>query len=123
MSVKVDVLTLAISTVITGAVGWGVKLLLDTLQGYIGESTRWRKQMDERIESQSVDMSAIKDATQTTMRTTLLHYCEKYLTRGWVTPEERASIWDMHQKYSALQANGYIDGYIERVMALPDHEI
>ena len=74
-------------------------------------------------QSVTAKLDSLTDATQTTMRTTLLHYVEKYLTRGWVTPEERASLYDMHQKYSALDANGYIDGYIARVMALPDKEV
>jgi hypothetical protein len=57
------------------------------------------------------------------MRTTILHYAEKYLERGWVTPEERASLFDMHHKYSSLNANGFIDGYMARVSQLPDKEI
>lgn len=76
----------------------------------------WRTTLDAKVD-------AITDATQTTMRTTILHYCEKYITRGWVTPEERASLYDMHKKYAALNANGFIEGYVERVMALPDKEI
>lgn len=120
---QVDVLALVVSTSITGVVGWVVKSLLDSFKAYMADSASWRSKMDERIDAQREDMRAVKDATQTTMRTSLLHYAEKYLTRGWVTPEERASIYDMHQKYSALNANGYIDSYIERVMALPDREI
>ena len=120
---QVDVLALVVSTSITGVVGWLIKTLLDAFRGYMADSAQWRTRMDEKLDTNAADMKAIKDATQTTMRTSLLHYAEKYLSRGWVTPEERASIYDMHQKYSALDANGYIDGYIERVMALPDKEI
>jgi hypothetical protein len=77
---------------------------------------QWRESVDAKLD-------ALGDATQTTMRANLIHFCEKYLERGWVTPEERASIWDMHHKYSALNANGFIDTYIRRVMELPDREI
>lgn len=77
---------------------------------------QWRESVDAKLD-------ALGDATQTTMRANLIHFCEKYLERGWVTPEERSSIWDMHQKYSALNANGFIDTYIRRVMELPDREI
>lgn len=76
----------------------------------------WRERMDGKID-------ALTDATQTTMRTELLHMSEKYLTRGWVTPEERAALMDMHEKYAALNANGYIDSYMERVAELPDRVI
>lgn len=83
----------------------------------------WRDRMEKRIDEIDEKVSAINDATQTTMRATLLHQIEKYLTRGWITPEERASIYDMHAKYSALNANGLIDGYMERVSRLPDKDI
>lgn len=83
----------------------------------------WRAAMVERLDAQDKKLDALTDATQTTMRTTLLHYIEKYLTRGWITPEERASLNDMHSKYAALNANGFIDGYMNRIAKLPDREI
>ena len=83
----------------------------------------WQEDISERITDVDDKLDVLRDATQTTMRTSLLHYIEKYLTRGWVTPEERASIMDMHTKYTALDANGFIDRYMERVAELPDKEI
>lgn len=83
----------------------------------------WRLDVDTHMCDLNRKLDTLNDATQTNMRTTLIHYCEKYLERGWVTPEERASIWDMHKKYAALNANGFIDNYISRVMELPDKEI
>lgn len=107
-------------TVITGlisaAILWGVRTLTKALKDYGTESKAWRSSLDTKLD-------AITDATQTTMRTQLLHMSEKYLTRGWVTPEERAALCDMHAKYAALHANGYIDGYMQRVSQLPDKEI
>lgn len=87
------------------------------------ERKAWHDRVETRITQVEDKIDSINNATQTTMRTTLLHYCEKYLTRGWVTPEERASLFDMHKKYSKLNANGYIDSYIARVGQLPDKEI
>lgn len=84
---------------------------------------KWRAAMVERLDAQDEKLDALTDATQTTMRTSLLHYIEKYLTRGWITPEERASLIDMHNKYAALNANGFIDGYMNRIAKLPDREI
>ena len=90
----------------------------------------WRERMECRMEEierymseQDKKLDALTDATQTTMRTSMLHYIEKYLTRGWITPEERASLIDMHNKYAALNANGFIDGYMNRIAKLPDREI
>lgn len=83
----------------------------------------WRKDMVKLMDSQDGKLDNLTDATQTTMRTTLLHYIEKYLTRGWLTTEERSSLNDMHEKYAALNANGFIDGYMRRIESLPDREI
>lgn len=116
MGVQVDVLTLAVTTTITGVVGWGVKLLLDSLRGYIADSTKWRAKMDKK-------MDTLMGATQTTMRATLIHNFEKYSERGWLTPEERASWYDMHDKYSSMGFNGLIDSYRAKLDSLPDKEI
>jgi len=113
---QVDVLTLAVTTCVTGAVGWLVKALLDMLTGYIESSKQWRAQMDGKVDT-------IMGATQTTMRATLIHNYEKYADRGWLTPEERASWCDMHDKYSAMGFNGLIDSYRNKLDQLPDREI
>lgn len=110
-------LGLIFQTTLTGIIGWAVKLVLDSLKSYHNESKAWRKCMDKK-------MDGIQDATQATMRTTILHYCEKYLTREWVTSEELDSLLDMHEKYMVINPNnGFINGYIERVRRLPIHEI
>jgi len=113
---QVDVLTLAVTTCVTGCVGWLVKALLDMLKSYIDSSKQWRAQMDGKVDT-------IMGATQTTMRATLIHNYEKYADRGWLTPEERASWCDMHDKYSAMGFNGLIDTYREKLNVLPDKEL
>ena len=113
---SVDLTTLAVSTCVTGAVGWLVKMLLDMLKGYIESSAKWRAKTDGKLDT-------IMDATQTTMRATLIHNFEKYQERGWLTPEERASWCDMHDKYSAMGFNGLIDTYRHKLNQLPDREI
>ncbi len=104
-------------TVLTGMVGWLTKLVLDMLKSYSDESKAWRKAMDDKVDG-------IGDATQATMRTTILHYCEKYITRGWITSEELSSLLDMHKKYTVINPkNGFIDAYVERVKQLEIREI
>lgn len=110
-------LGLIFQTVLTGAVGWAVKLVLDSLKIYRDESKKWRRSMDEK-------MDGITNATQATMRTTILHYCEKYITRGWVTSEELSSLLDMHAKYKIIKPdNGFIDAYIQRASQLEIREV
>lgn len=87
------------------------------------EEAEWRERIERYMNEQDKKLDALTDATQTTMRTSMLHYIEKYLTRGWITPEERSSLNDMHNKYAALNANGFIDGYMRRIEQLPDREI
>ena len=107
---------LALPTIVTAAVGWLVKTLLDMLREYIDSSSQWRAKTDGKLDT-------IMGATQTTMRATLIHNYEKYAERGWLTPEERASWCDMHDKYSAMGFNGLIDSYRRKLDDLPDREI
>lgn len=107
---------LIVPTIVTGVVGWLVKTLLDTMRGYISDSQAWRSKMDGKVDT-------IMGATQTTMRATLIHNYEKYAERGWLTPEERASWCDMHDKYSAMGFNGLIDTYRRKLDELDDKEI
>lgn len=116
MTVNVP-LGLIFQTILTGAVGWAVKLVLDSLKAYRDESKEWRKSTDKK-------MDGIVDATQATMRTSILHYCEKYITRGWVTSEELSSLLDMHAKYKVIKPdNGFIDSLIARVQKLEMKEV
>ena len=105
-----------VPTIVTGAVGWLVKTLLDVLRDYIDASAKWRAKTDDKLDT-------IMGATQTTMRATLIHNYEKYAERGWLTPEERASWCDMHDKYSAMGFNGLIDTYRQKLDRLDDKEI
>lgn len=107
---------LIIPTAITGAVGLVVKALFDMLKSYVEESKAWRKDLDRRFDT-------LMGATQTTMRATLIHNAEKYFDRGWITPEERASWCDMHDRYSALGANGLIETYRHKLDKLHDRQI
>lgn len=77
---------------------------------------KWRDEMDVKVDN-------LTAATQANMRTNLCHLYEKYMTRGWLTSEEHTSWHNMHEMYAALNANGLIDSYAERIDQLPHHEI
>lgn len=83
----------------------------------------WREEIVMMMDSQDGKLDSLTDGVQTTMRTDLIHLYEKFTTRGWITPEERAAWHDMHAKYSALNANGLIDSYNAKLDELPDKEI
>lgn len=77
----------------------------------------------KRYEGTEAKLNLLMEAQQATMRTTLIHNIEKYFERGWVTPEERASWCDMHERYRKLGANGLIDTYRAKLDRLHDKDI
>lgn len=78
----------------------------------------WRKRMEESITDLKKEVTKSKDAQQSTMRQSLIHSYEKYVTRGWLTTEELSAWLDMHDKYSAMGFNGLIDTYREHIVQL-----
>lgn len=105
-----------VTGLVSAAILYGVRTLTKLLTDYSTSSQAWRKRMETK-------MDTMMGATQTTMRATLIHNFEKYSERGWLTPEERASWCDMHDKYSAMGFNGLIDTYRRKLDELDDKEI
>lgn len=105
-----------LSTALTTLTALVVTALYRKFENYIKDSIDWRTGVD------AWRVSSIR-AQQTTMRATLIHNAEKYLSRGWITSEERSSWVDMHEQYSALGANGFIDTYREKINALEDRTV
>lgn len=81
------------------------------------------RRLSATVRGMARKLDAISDATQATMRTTLVHNYEKYATRGWLTSEERASWCDMYERYEGLGSNGYIRTYRAKLDDLPDREL
>lgn len=78
----------------------------------------WRGRIESSVADLKKDVTQSKDAQQSTMRQSLIHSYEKYVTRGWLTTEELSAWLDMHDKYSAMGFNGLIDTYRERIVQL-----
>lgn len=78
----------------------------------------WRERMEEAITDLKREVTKSKDAQQSTMRQSLIHSYEKYVTRNWLTTEELSAWLDMHDKYSAMGFNGLIDTYREHIVQL-----
>ena len=95
---SVDFTTLAVSTCVTGAVGWLVKMLLDMLKGYIESSTKWRKDMDDCIMS-------ILEAQCTQMRSDITHKVHRYMDDlGAASEEEKQSLRSEYDLYCVICA-------------------
>lgn len=78
----------------------------------------WRGRIEKSMDEMKVEITKSKNAQQSTMRQSLIHSYEKYVTRGWLTTEELAAWLDMHDKYSAMGFNGLIDTYREHIVQL-----
>ena len=87
------------------------------------KEAEWRDEIEAKLDEQNEKLDNLTIGVQTTMRTDIIHLYEKYTTRGWITPEERAAWHDLHSKYSSLNANGLIDSYSARIDMLPDKVI
>ena len=103
---------LMINTVVTGIIGWVVKVILDRLKEYQNESKLWRDQLDKKLDN-------LSDATKADMRVNIVYSCEKCLQRGWITAEELSSILNLHDRYEDLVGhNHFVSTYIERIETL-----
>ena len=103
---------LIISTIITGVVGWVVKLTLDKLKEYREESKVWRDQLDAKLDY-------LSDATKADMRVNIVYSCEKCLKRGWITAEELSAILNLYDRYNDLVGhNHFVTGYIDKINEL-----
>ena len=106
-----------IQTILTGIIGWIVKLSLDKLKEYQDESKQWRNKTDKKLDT-------ISNATKADMRINIVYSCEKCLRRGWITSEEFSSIMNLYERYTELiGSNGFISEYLERIERLEIKEI
>ena len=126
MGVQVDVLTLAITTLVTGAVGWLVKAVLDALRGYIAQSAEWRSKMDERMDEQDATIRAVLEAQCTQMRSDITHKVHRYMDDlRAASTEEKQSLWAEYEVYCVICAkygieNHFVEQLVRQVMELPD---
>ncbi len=103
---------LVINTIVTGIIGWIVKVILDRLKEYQTESKEWRDQLDKKLDN-------LSDATKADMRVNIVYSCEKCLKRGWITAEELSSILNLHDRYEDLVGhNHFVTSYIDRIETL-----
>lgn len=125
---QVDVLTLVVTTCVTGAVGWLVKALLDTLKGYIESSQQWRAQMDGRMAEQDATIHAVLEAQCTQMRSDITHKVHRYMDDlRCASTEEKQSLWAEYEVYCVICMkygieNHFVEQLVRQVMDLPDRK-
>jgi len=107
---------LALPTIVTAAVGWLVKTLLDAARDYAADSRRWRSGLDAKI-------GIINESLICVMRGDLIHKAHRYVDdKGYASIEEKESWHEEWVQYQSIcPRNGFIDALAEQVMALPEH--
>lgn len=82
-----------------------------------------RDQKQEEIKQQSQEMEkqnkAIMAGVQAILRDRLLQGYRHYFAKGWADFDDRENLENIWKQYHALGANGIMDGYRERFLALP----
>lgn len=92
----------------------------------IAQRERYREQhqeIDGKLNGISQSIQQLIDAQHNTMRATIMHNAEKYITRGWATAEEKQATIDMFSTYEKLGLNGFIKSYVDRVLKLPERKV
>lgn len=83
-----------------------------------------RDEKQEEIRKQSAVMeqqnTALMLGIQAILRDRLLQGYRHYSEKGWADYDDRQNMENMYAQYHALGANGVMDGYRERFLALPD---
>jgi hypothetical protein len=64
-------------------------------------------------------VQAMKDGQVSSWRMQIVSACKEGERQGWMDDEERRSLGELYDAYKAANADGIIDGYMERNKALP----
>lgn len=69
----------------------------------------------EHLAAYDKKLDKVVSAQQKSMRSDLMHRSEKYITRGWITPEEHLAMYDLYEAYEGLGKNGFIRAYMQKI--------
>ena len=126
---QVDVMTLVVTTTITGIVGWIVKMLTAKMDAYMAESARWRESVDKRMKEQDECIESVLEAQCTQMRSDITHKVHRYMDDlGCASLEEKQSLSAEYEVYCEIGkrhkiTNHFVKQLIQQVMALPEREM
>lgn len=99
-----DILYKLIGQAVTGALG--------ALVAYLGTMYRIKKREND----------ALKSGVQALLRDRIIQHYNHYTEKGWMPIYARQSLEACYISYEALGENGVIDGLMEQLRELPNHE-
>lgn len=74
------------------------------------------------LKNQRREMSALKHGLQAVLRNSLIELYDKWVDRGYAPTHIKDNYANMYQQYHSLGANGVMDSYYTKFMALPSLE-
>ena len=123
---QVDILALALTSLVTGVVGWFVRVLTGKFDEYIGESKEWREGIERRMDKQDECVESILEAQCTQMRSDITHKIHRYLDDlECASTEEKQSLYAEYEVYCEVCekhgiTNHFVEQLVTQVMGLPD---
>lgn len=75
--------------------------------------------VDEKVTAVAEQTTLLKESTLTMQRNSLLRSCNDFLSRGYATIEEKATIVDQYKSYHDLGGDSFITDMVEQVKDLP----
>lgn len=93
---------------------------------FIGRGMKKRDAKQEEIRKQNEIMEkqnkALMAGIQAILRDRLLQGYRHYSEKGWADYDDRQNMENMWEQYHALGANGVMDGYRSKFLALPEYD-
>lgn len=89
-----------------------------------GMAARDAKQEEIRAQSEAIEKQnkALMAGVQAILRDRLLNGYRHYMAKGWADYDDRQNMENMWEQYHALGANGVMDGYRAKFLALPEYD-
>lgn len=108
-------MVIGIPSIISGLVALGINR---------GMKARDAKQEEIRKQSQIMEQQnkALMAGVQAILRDRLLTGYKHYMSKGWADYDDRQNMENMWEQYHALGANGVMDGYRAKFLALPEYD-
>ena len=82
------------------------------------------KQQEIRTQNEIMEKQnkALMAGVQAILRDRLLNGYRHYFAKGWADYDDRQNMENMWEQYHGLGANGVMDGYRTRFLALPEYD-
>ena len=108
-------MVIGIPSIISGLVALGINR---------GMKARDAKQEEIRTQNEAIERQnkALMAGVQAILRDRLLNGYRHYTAKGWADYDDRQNMENMWEQYHALGANGVMDGYRAKFLALPEYD-